>query len=116
MNILHGTYQSAYTMSSDGAITVVSDRINFTPSERRIIGVGDIDEDGLIMTLNLNPTGALIEGSWEERDSTDNAAFGGSVEFVADGPDRLVGQWTMPEGDKGTWVLIRSLGQTAAQH
>ncbi len=115
MNFPSGLYESAYTMNDNGEIVVVSDRIAFRQHDGKMLGVGEPDEDDRTMELELVLAETQVTGIWEECTASGHPLFAGTVDFVPDGTDRFVGQWQTVEGSSGTWVLIRSLGQTATQ-
>ena len=118
MNIISGSFDSAYTMTGEKGITVTGDLITFTASDNKAIGLGERDNEGLTMYLFLHFGSVSLTGSWQERDDANELKFGGQVEFVPDGLDRFVGYWSMGEAEaqtNGTWVLLRNLGHTGIQ-
>lgn len=106
-----GLYESAYTMASSGeGLTVVTDRLHFTPigEAAGFSGVGEPDEDGLTMRVCLVGSEDHLVGGWEERDPTGEVKYKGELEFVRTGLQRYLGVWlSQNTDDRGAWTLVK---------
>ncbi len=108
-----GTYDSGYTVKSDGQRDIVSDCLIFTPASdgSEFIGAGEESSDGDRMHLALRIGEKSIQGVWREHMPDGSVLMEGQVEFVPGDKDSLFGIWTMEgsEADEsfGTWTLVK---------